>query len=141
MLILVKQYEISDISGMLRSPCTNRVGGAFVVCTTCWWITRLCKKNRNRTNPPKHSIASWFVISHIPLYPKVHYPKNHLPHEELRANYPDGVQTVNELDIKYSDVFCAAFNSLSVCYKYVFGFTGGFQKGALWTLHDLKLTE
>jgi hypothetical protein len=83
---------------------------------------------KEQTNPPKQSIANGFVIGHISQYPKVHSLKNHLPDEELRANYPDGVQTVNESDIEYSDVFCAAFNSLSGCYKYVFAFTGGFKK-------------
>jgi hypothetical protein len=56
---LVKQYKISDIPDMLLSPRANRVGDLFVVCTSCCWSTRLFKKNR--TNPPKHSIANGFV--------------------------------------------------------------------------------
>ena len=74
-------------------------------------------------------IANGFVIGHIPRYPKVHYPTNHLPDKlNLRVEYGHGIQTVNESDIEFSDVFCAAFNSLSGCYKYAFGFTGGYEK-------------
>ena len=124
---LVKQYEISDMPGVLLSPRTYRSGDKFLVCTSCRWSTRLCKKTR--TNPPKHSIANGFVIGHIPRYPKVHYPANHLPDKlNLRVEYGHGIQTVNESDIEFSDVFCAAFNSLSGRYKYVFGFTGGYEK-------------
>ena len=123
---LVKQYEISDMPGLLLSPRACRVGDDFHVCTSCRWSTRLCKKTR--INPPKHSIANGFVIGHIPRHPKVHYPNNHLPGQLLREDYPNGIQTVNETDIKFSDVFCAAFNSLSCRYKYVFGFTGGYEK-------------
>ena len=108
---LVKQYEISDMPGLLLSPRACRVGDDFHVCTSCRWSTRLCKKTR--INPPKHSIANGFVIGHIPWHPKVHYPNNHLPGQLLREDYPNGIQTVNKTDIKFSDVFCAAFNSLT----------------------------
>ena len=58
----------------------------------------------------------------------IHYPNNYLLGQLLREDYPNGIQTVNQTDIKFSDVFCAAFNSLSGLYKYVFGFTGGYKK-------------
>jgi hypothetical protein len=100
---------------------TYRSGDKFLVCTSCRWSTRLCKKIQ--TNPPKHLIANGFVIGHIPWYPKVHYPTNYLPNKlHLRVEYGHGIQTLNESDIEFSYVF------LSVHYKYVFGFTGGMKR-------------
>jgi hypothetical protein len=115
---LVKQYEISDI--MLLSPRANRVGDAFGVCTSCWQSTRLCKKNI--TIPLKHSIANGFVmIGHIPWYPKVHYPKNDLSNIEIRANYPDGVQTF----VLHSTAYQAVINT---CLGLLWGLKRSFVK-------------
>jgi hypothetical protein len=80
-------------------------------------------------------IANGFVIGHIPWYPKVHYPTNYLPNKlHLRVEYGHGIQTLNESDIEFSYVF------LSVHYKYVFGFTGGYEK-ELWGNFSITANE
>lgn len=61
--VLVQQYQIVDIPGLLLSPRARREGDTFDACVTC---SNSLKQNSKLTTPPKYAIANGFVIGYVP---------------------------------------------------------------------------
>ena len=63
--LLVKQYEVDDLSGLLLSPRSSKhETGKYVACSHCY--SSLSKHNSQNENPPKHAIANDLAIGYIP---------------------------------------------------------------------------
>ncbi len=64
--ILVDQYSIHDLQGLLLSPQSFRDGYSFECCSSCYDRLMPSKIKDTGTKPPKHAIANGFAIGHIP---------------------------------------------------------------------------
>ena len=63
--ILVKQYQIDDIKGILLSPRSFCGEDTFECCSTCFSSLKPSQAKKN-TKPPKNAIANGYAIGHIP---------------------------------------------------------------------------
>ena len=63
--IVIKQYEIPDLPGMLLSPRSPRDGNQFVACRQC--KSGLREQNIDNEHPPKKSISNGFATGYLPL--------------------------------------------------------------------------
>ena len=63
--ILVNQYQIDDIKGILLSPRSFRGGDTFECCSACFSSLKPSQVKKN-TKPPKNAIANRYAIGHIP---------------------------------------------------------------------------
>jgi len=113
--ILVDQYSIDDMPGILLSPRSYRDGDTFEACSECFDSLKpyMAKKNKK---PPKHAIANGFAIGHIPSV--------------LMIPGEDGPRRINLKDGDISEIMCAAV-ARQRPYGFIFAFTGGSHQSVM----------
>ena len=62
--LLIKQYRVKGLRGMLLSPRANKNKDGYSMCSSCY--TTLRRNSQSDTKPPKFSIANGFVIGSFP---------------------------------------------------------------------------
>jgi hypothetical protein len=62
--LLIKQYRVKGLDGMLLSPRANKNKKGYSMCTSCY--DRLKKKKLSSNVPPKFAIANGFAIGSFP---------------------------------------------------------------------------
>ena len=110
--VVVKQYEVSDLPGLLLSPRSPRDGDKFVACKQCKAGMR--DQNINNEHPPKKSIGNGFATGYIPLRSII---------QQMNGPWPDGTDI--ELEERFlTPVLCAAIAPVRP-YAHIFSYTGG----------------
>ena len=125
--ILVRQYEVDGLEGLLLSPRSHCTGDIFEACSTCFSSLKPAKARKCKT-PPKWAIANGFVIGSIP--PQLTYTNS------------EGTEKVYNIDPAkgISDVMSAAV-SRQRPYGYVFAFNGGAQKSLMGQYHFFETDQ
>ncbi|KAL7493250.1 hypothetical protein ACHAWT_002306 [Skeletonema menzelii] len=113
--LLIDQYVVEDLAGMLLSPRSYRDGDNFECCSTCFASTKQSVANKS-DKPPKHAIANGFAIGHLPSV--------------LFIKGEDEPRVVDLHEGKLSDLMCAAI-STQRSLGYVFAFTGGAHQSVM----------
>ena len=110
--VLVKQYEIQGLHGLLLSPRSPCTGDKYKACAYCYSGMRDCNLGSN--NPPKYSIANGFAIGTVPL-------RSILSTCGFDCSGFDDI----ELEVEYlTPILCAAIAPVRP-YAYIFAYTGG----------------
>jgi len=64
--LLVEQYSVEGLDGLLLSPRAYREGDNFECCQSCNSSMQPSKAKKKGSKPPKYAIANGFVIGHFP---------------------------------------------------------------------------
>ena len=123
--LLVKQYSVNDLPGLLLSPRSYRVNDCFETCSSCYTSMKPCKTKGTRT-PPKHAIANGFVIGHIP--------------SEIAIKGEDGPRQIDLTDQKISEIMCAAL-ARQRPYGFIFAFIGGAHQSVMGQFSFFEMNQ
>lgn len=110
--VLVQQYTVRGLPGMLLSPRANRNKKGYTMCSSCY--TSLNKKSLSSKDPPKFSIANGFAIGSFPKIIPVATGRRRGAHR--------AVDIENEADV--SEVMRTLISPVRP-YGYVMAYTGG----------------
>jgi hypothetical protein len=113
--LLIEQYQVEGLVGMLLSPRSYRTDDNFECCASCFSSTKPSSAEKT-PNPPKFAIANGFAIGHLPSILKIQ------GEDEPRATNLD--------ESKLSDLMCVAMSTQRYL-GYVFAFTGGAHQSVI----------
>ena len=113
--LLIQQYMVENLQGLLLSPRAYRDGDKFECCASCYssMNKRLNGLNGKKFKPPKNAIANGFVIGHLP--------------SELMITGEDAPRQLELDESKISELMSAAL-STQRSHGFVFAFIGGAHK-------------
>ena len=117
--LLVKQYEVDDMPGLLLSPRSSKnQKDKYVACSQCY--LSLSNRNCENENPPKHAIANGLAIGYIPKILDIQMPdgawiKDTTVKKDTRGNIIDDLLT---------PVVCSAIAPVRP-HAYIFSYSGG----------------
>ena len=110
--LLIQQYMVENLQGLLLSPRAYRDGDKFECCASCY--SSMNKRlNGKKFKPPKNAIANGFVIGHLP--------------SELMITGEDAPRQLELDESKISELMSAAL-STQRSHGFVFAFMGGAHK-------------
>ena len=123
--ILIQQYEINDINGLLLSPRSHRTGDSFECCSACFDALRPSRA-KDSNKPPKHAIANGFAFGHVP-----------------RVINIKGEDTPRQTDLTNDMIGDIMGPSLAAqrAHGFVFAFTGGAQKSLMGSYHFFDVDQ
>jgi len=110
--LLIKQYKVKGLDGMLLSPRANKNKKGYSICTSCY--SCLKKKKPSSKVPPKFAIANGFAIGSFPKVIPVATGPRRGRHRKIN--------TEDENDV--SDVMRTLISPVRP-YGYVIAYTGG----------------
>lgn len=124
--ILIEQYEIEDLKGILLSPRSHRVGDDFEACSHCFSSLKPSKAKKSK-KPPKLAIANGFTIGHIP--------------SSITTRDSDGndiERSIKDGDI--NEMMCAAV-SRQRPYGYIFAWSGGAHTSLMGNVSFFEMNQ
>jgi len=113
--LLIEQYQVAGLEGMLLSPRSYRSGDNFECCASCFSSTKPSSAEKS-SKPPKFAIANGFAIGHLPSI--------------LQIQGEDEPRQIDLDESKLSDLMCVAMSTQRYL-GYVFAFTGGAQQSVM----------
>src|SRR5210317_1501295 len=94
--LLIEQYQVAGLEGMLLSPRSYRSGDNFECCASCFSSTKPSSAEKS-SKPPKFAIANGFAIGHLPSI--------------LQIQGEDESRQIDLDESKLSDLMCVAMST------------------------------